>query len=87
MSKSIPLWVVMKAVDKKIGPSPCNGCQERYPGCGSDCKRGFKEWQEARRAERQAYLKKESGAIAADKFRQESRDASMQKKRMTVKMR
>lgn len=49
------------ATNRAVGHSPCYGCQERFPGCGANCKQ-YTEWKEKR------------SAIYGEIYRRESRD-------------
>lgn len=48
-------WVGRQGVQKVVGDPPCHECPDRHPGCHSDCKRGYAEWQNKLRKAQQAY--------------------------------
>ena len=46
-----------------IRKCPCRGCGERFPGCHSECRKGYKEWSEYKKEEKRA-LREEDAAKA-----------------------
>ena len=80
------VWVGMKAVDKKVGGSPCKDCKDRRTGCHGECEH-YIEWQCRRKQEREAYYKENGGDLESDLYAIQSFNNMQRKKGKQVKER
>ena len=84
------VWVCMEAVDKKVGPPPCqkNGvdCQLRYPGCSGKCP-DFAIWKDTRKREQEAYYRENGADLEMEKYAMQSYQNIQRKKGEKVKER